>query len=114
MIVRTLRAYKKSSFGYQMAAGTTPTFYRSGKSFAQTRAKIVWCSLQPQTSKKGRIEITQDASGQSFCWKQPRLDWDMTLQKVDAMAIHSGHQYFDYPNITVVVSVGEGLKRTAK
>jgi hypothetical protein len=62
---------------------------------------------------RGEVDIKSGISGYGLIWKQPRLDWDSALQKIDAMHPGSGHQYFDYPNITIVVSVGEGLSRAA-
>jgi hypothetical protein len=64
-------------------------------------------------TKKGKVDISLGISGSGFVWKQPALDWDTTLQKLDAMHFRPGHQYFDYRNIAIMVSVGEGLHKTA-
>ena len=64
-------------------------------------------------TKKGEVDIRSGISGRGIVWKQPRLDWDTALQKLDAMHSRPGHQYFDYPNITIMVSVGEGLNKTS-
>jgi hypothetical protein len=66
----------------------------------------------PET-KKGKVDIRPGISGNPFVRKQPALDWDTALQKLDAMLSGPGHQYFDYRNITIVLSVGEGLSKTA-
>jgi hypothetical protein len=66
----------------------------------------------PET-KKGKVDISPGISGNGFVWKQPALDWDTTLQKLDGMRSGPGHQYFDYRNITIMVSVGEALHKTA-
>ncbi len=64
-------------------------------------------------TKKGKVDIRPGIAGSAIVWKQPGLDWDTALQKLDAMHSDPGHQYFDYPNITIVLSVGEGLSKTA-
>ena len=61
----------------------------------------------------GTVDITPGISGSGFVWKQPTLGWDTTLQKLDAMHSGPGHQYFDYRNIRIKVSVEVGLHKTA-
>ena len=63
-------------------------------------------------TKKGEVDISSGISGRDFVWKQPRLDWDTAVQKLDAMHSRPGHQYFDYRNITIVRSVEQGLSKT--
>jgi hypothetical protein len=64
-------------------------------------------------SKKAGVDMNPGIRGHAFVWKQPRFDWDTALQKIDAMESRPGHQYFEYPKITIMVSVGEGLRKTA-
>ena len=64
-------------------------------------------------SKTAEVYVNPTISGYELVWRQPILDWDTALQKIDAMESSAGHQYFDYPNITIMVSVGEGLSETA-
>src|SRR4029077_6629329 len=66
----------------------------------------------PET-KKGEVDISSGLAGRGIVWKQPTLAWDTALQKLDAMHSGPGHQYFIYPNITIMVSVGEDLHKTA-
>ena len=62
-------------------------------------------------SELDRVDILNNEARRRILWRLSRSRWNDVLQKISAMQNQPGHQYFDYPNITFVVSVEEGLRR---
>jgi hypothetical protein len=70
----------------------------------------MFASVAPKES--GHVNLTDDEQGDSITWKLSRDSWLKVLTMIAAMTGPS-HQYFDYPEATVIVSLMEGLKRIA-
>lgn len=63
-------------------------------------------------SGRNGVAVLGDKESCKLSWKLSQEDWNDVLDKVDALNHEppNGHQYFDYRNITVVVSFMEKLR----
>lgn len=73
-------------------------------------SSCLFASVAPNES--GHVDVTRDERGYSIAWELSRDSWRQALPLIVGMTPAS-HQYFDYPEATVIVSLTEGLKRVA-
>jgi hypothetical protein len=79
-------------------------------SFMSGVSSCLFASVAP--SESGHVNLTNDDQGYSITWKLSRDSWRQALPIIDGIT-RASHQYFDYPEATVIVSLMEGLKRVA-
>lgn len=73
-------------------------------------SSCVFTSVSP--AKTRHVSITKDSRGLSINWKLSRKCWRAALPLIDGMTVAS-HQYFDYAEATVYISLMEGLRPVA-